>query len=210
MPDLRVVHLRRILPVSRVLDVPGPPHLLYVTGPETADVADVEVNGGRGYTWRIEGRRTIAIELPLEFLVRNVAVLSREMGSAREAEVFLGYTPRVSSVSGIESLVQYWLKCFFTTPGSDPYSKTWGGGARDVVKKSFAQEGTLNSTAAIAVQRATRMVVARQSTDMSIPRDERLAEAKLVSTRLSPDRTTFHMDINMTNQAGARVRVGLS
>ena len=210
MPDLRVVHLRRILPVSRVLDSPGPPHQLYVTGPEASEVAEVEINGARGYPWKIVSKRTIAIELPLEFLVRNIAVLSREMGDAREAEVFLGFTRNITVTRGIESLVQYWLKCFLSTPGSDPFSKSWGGGANDIIKKSFAQEGNLNSTSAVSVQRTNRLVVARQSTDMSIPRNERLAEAKLVSTRLSPDRTTFYLEINMTNQTGEQVRVGLS
>jgi hypothetical protein len=208
--DLRVIHLRKVLPVTRMLDVPGPPHVLYITGPEMEGAASVEINGNRGYSWRSVGPRMISVDLPLMFMIQTVAVLGQEMGTAREAEIFFGFTELMSMTSGIQKLAQDWLKRFLTTPGTDPFSRKSGGGGQEILKKSSAAEGLFNSALLIAVRSTNEQLIARQAIDIAMPSSEKLLNAKLLKVTVDPDRTGYTADIEILSQAGNRVQVGLA
>lgn len=208
--DLRVVHLRKVLSVARMLDVPGPPHRLYLSGSEMSAVSAVEINGNRGYAWTQVSEGVIAVELPPVFYVQSVAVLGQDMGSVREAEVFFGYTSVLSMMSGLQKLVQDWLKCFLTSPGSDPFNRPGGGGAQDIFKQATAAEGPFSSALSIAIRRTNEQLIARQAVDVTLPRNEKFLDARLVRIALLPDRTGFLPDIEIVSQTGRRARLGLN
>jgi hypothetical protein len=208
--DIKVTHLRRVLPVSKTLDVPGPPHEFYISGPLAREVADVEINGVRGYVFRVVNSTTIAVTLPKAFNVKTLAILSTELGDAREAEVFFGFTPHISLVSGVQALAQYWLKCFLSSPGADAFSRSWGGAGRGAISKTFQQEGDFNSNIAIAVRRTNRQVMSRQASALYLPRNERLLDAKLIRAARKSNSETYEVDIEITNQAREVVRAGVA
>lgn len=207
--DLRIVHLRQVFAVSKMLDVPGPPHLLYLSGPDSVQVAEVDINGVRGYAFDIIDRRTVAVHLPENYFIQSVSILGREMGSAKEAEVFVGFTNQITQISGIQALAQYWLKCLLTTPGSDPWSK-WGGAGRLALTRNTAQEGDYNSSLSMAVSRTNKQVVSRQAPAMWLPRDERLLSAKLARVSRDPRSGEYTADIDITSQAMQTVRAGVA
>jgi len=208
--DLRVIHLRKILPIAKMLDVPGPPHRFYISGPSAAEVSAVEINGDQGYAWTAIGSNVVAIDLPHPFMVRTVAVLGREMGDAKEAECYFGFTKFLTTTRGLQKLVQDWLKCFLSTPGTDPFSLKWGGGGLGIVKRSSSAEGPYNSALAIAVRETTKQMIARQALDTNSPSSEKLLNAKLLKISMSADRTGYTADIEITSQAGTKARVGVS
>lgn len=208
--DLRVTYFREVLPVSKMIEDPGPPHLLFLSGPQTERVVDVEVNGVRGFPFTVSGDRTLCVELPSLFTVRSVAALGRDMGSLTEALIHVGFTDSILDVDGLQLLVQNYLKCFLTSPGSDVFSKKWGGGGNKLVGMVYGKEGDITTAAAEAVRRTTQSIMSRQMSNLTLPRSERLASAKMVTSRLSLDDQTFLLDIEIRNQEGRTVRAGLS
>lgn len=208
--DLRVVHLRKILPISQMLDVPGPPHRLYISGIPADEVSDVEINGDRGYTWETTGARVIAVELPRLFRVQTVAVLGRELGDAKSAECYLGFTTFPSFTKGLQKLAQEYLRVFLTTPGSDPYSTRRGGGGQEILQRETAAEGIYSSAMAVAVRETTKQIITRQAADMALPRDERLLSARLLRVTAFPDRTGYTADIEIQSQSGTSARLNVN
>ena len=208
--DLRVTYLREVLPVTKMVDVPGPPHQLFLLGPEVSRVVDVEINGVRGYKFTVSGPRAIVVDLPPLFTFRTVAVLGREMGKLLDAVIHIGFTTTDTEVEGLSKLVQDYVKCFFSTPGVDVFSKSWGGGGNQLVNAAYAKDGDIATACTAVVQRTNKLIFQRQLGNLSIPRSERLEKADIVRSQRSLDGQEWQLDIEIMNAEGRRVRAGIA
>jgi len=206
--DLQVIQLRQVLSITRMVEVPGPPHLLYVYGPPTDQVTDVEVNGRRGYSFTTQGD-AVVVTLPNLMVVRTIAVLGRIMGGVKEAAVVHGFPPHPGLLSGMQLLVQMFIKELLTTPGSDVFSPGSGGGARKIVGSKVISNADLTTSIALALQRTAAAIQKKQAGNLTIPRPERLLSATLIRAQVSPGDESVTVDVELRNQAGVVVRVGL-
>lgn len=207
--DFQVVQLRQVLPIARMVEVPGPPHTLVISGPASDQVTDVEVNGARGYPFQPLGDTSIEVTLPDLCTVRSLAVLGRTMGNLLEAALVLAYPTRPTTLSGMQLLVQMWVKEFLTTPGSDVFDREAGGGAGKIAGSANIVDVNITSNITIAVQRTNQSIIKRQSGNNTIPRSERLLSAEILQVSSSAADQTIKLDVEIKNQSGAIVRVGL-
>lgn len=138
--------------------------------------------------------------------VRSVMVLSNQFTlSPRSLVRFrIGKTP--GKVRGILRLVQLFLKVLFTTPGSDIFHPTAGGGALQVVGSTYGRgegEGIVTDFV-IAINRAQRQLIAMQSRDQRAPRDERMMAANVLSTEFDKLQGGLYITVEIISQAGRR------
>jgi hypothetical protein len=114
-------------------------------------------------------------------------------------------------VQGILRLVQLYLKVLFTTPGTDIFLPDIGGGVLQNLGATYGADktGDVVSNLAIAVSQTTKQIVAIQSRDQRIPRDERLLSARLISASFDRAEGALIGTIGLSSQAGKTATANL-
>lgn len=143
--------------------------------------------------------------------VRSVQVLSTSFTVTRRSlmRFRIGSTP--GRVRGTLRLVQRFLKVLFTTPGSDIFNPSVGGGARSRVGATYGKNGGagLVTEFVIAVDRTQRQMLAAQSRDQRSPRDERLMAANVTGSSFDKVSGALFITVELANQAGRVVPVNV-
>jgi len=143
--------------------------------------------------------------------VQSVNVLSRTLTITPKSVLRfrIGDTP--GRVSGLTRLLQLFVKILLTNPGSDIFNPNLGGGALKNVGVSFGiDQGTnIRADFIISVGRTVRQVIAIQSRNSSIPRDERLLTANVVGVTFNREAASLFVSIEVLSQDGNATRVNL-
>jgi hypothetical protein len=107
-------------------------------------------------------------------------------------------------VTGLLKLVQFFLKVLFTTPGQDVFSQQIGGGALRNLGETFGagEGGKILSDFVVAVDTTKRQIIALQSRNPSLPRDERLLSARVISSAFDQKSLSLIISIDIASQAG--------
>lgn len=145
--------------------------------------------------------------------IRDVVVLSKRLvvSDRSQIRIRLGRTP--GRATGILRLMQLFIKILFTTPGRDIFAPNVGGGALKNVGATFESSdgGDIVNDFVIAVDTTSRQIIAIQGRDVSIPRDERLLSAKVLSAAFNKAIGGIDVSVQITSQAGreAVANIGL-
>jgi len=214
--DFQVVHPQESVPLTSVTVLPGPPRSVDVIGKDFRSVDEVLINQIVAESVVVVNKQRLLATIPESLdaqRILSVKVLSRRLTVSKRSLIRfrIGRTP--GKVTGILRLIQLFLKVLFTTPGSDIFDPTLGGGALRAVGRHFGvMEGNevLNNLV-IAVDNTARQIVALQAKDSSIPLDERLLSAKVLRAEFNKRETTVDVAVEITSQAGrtAVANVGL-
>ncbi len=186
---------------------------LNVVGDDFRSVDEVLVNGRASPDYRVQTATRLVAALPEGVALRDVesvSVTSRELTmTPRSILAFrVGLVP--TKTTGILRLVQLFVKVLFTTPGTDIFNKSLGGGALRAIGSRSGGRQEVNAVVndfVVAVGNTKRQIVAIQSRQPRLPPDERLLEAKVVSARFSPEQEALLASVELTSQAGQMVRV---
>lgn len=187
--------------------VRGVPLALIVEGADFSSVDEVQINGATSPDVIILNRQRLLAQVPdalANATITTVTVLSRRLTLTPKSFLRFKISPSAGRVRGILRLMQLFLKILFTTPGSDIFAPRIGGGVLQNLGSTFGsdQAGDIVSNLAIAVQRTSRQIVALQSRDQRIPREERLLSARLVSAGFNKAESALVGVIEITSQAG--------
>lgn len=176
-----------------------------VRGQDFSSVDEVLINDTPVSTFVVLGRQQLVVTLPKNVTyVSSVAVTSRRITLTDKSflKFRLGKTP--SSVSGVMRLMQLFIKVLFTTPGSDIFSKRLGSAGLRNISRTFApdQSGGIISDFVVAVEGATRQIIAFQGRQQNLPQDERLLTARVASAHFSPLESALVVSVELTSYAG--------
>lgn len=214
--DLQTVAPQEIVNLTRVQVVPGPPRLVSVVGDDFRSVDEVFINQVASTDVVILDKNRLLAQVPSSIgngLINDVVVLSKKLtlSDRSQLRIRIGRTP--GRTTGIMRLMQLFLKILFTTPGKDIFSPRIGGGALKNVGATFSSnEGhDIVNDFVIAVDTTSRQIIAIQGRDSSIPRDERLLGAKVLSAAFNRSVGGIDVSVQITSQAGreATANVGL-
>jgi hypothetical protein len=180
---------------------------LDILGKDFSAVDEVLINDLVSPSILVVSRTRLLAEIPTNLspgAISSIAVLSRRLTVTPRSilEFRVGRTP--SSVRGILKLVQLFLKVLFTTPGQDIFIKSLGGGALRDIGETFGanQGGKIVSDFVVAVDTTTRQLIALQSRDTSLPRDERLLSARVASSAYDRQSSSLIVSVELLSQAG--------
>jgi hypothetical protein len=188
---------------------------LEVLGSDFRAVDEVFINDMESPDVMVLSKTKLIAQLP-EVLQRNpdiqsVNVLSRALTVTERSllRFRIGDTP--GRVSGLTRLVQLFVKILLTTPGSDIFNPKLGGGALSNVGRTFGldQGNNIKADFTIAVDRTVRQIIAIQSKNASIPRDERLMAAKVLGATFSRASASLFVTIELLSQGGNSTRINL-
>ena len=214
--DLQTVHPQNTIPVSRTKFITlGGLLALDVTGEDFRSVDTVFINDVESPDVIVVSTTRLLAQLPDNLQsqpdVQSITVLSRELTlSASSVLRFrIGDTPGLAS--GILRLLQVFVKLLLARRGSDLFNPALGGGLLDDIGTTFGSEEGSNvlANARISVDRTARQIIAIQSQNGTLPRDERLLNAKLLGATFSRASASMFLSVEVTSQTGTPARLNL-
>lgn len=214
--DLQTVVPQDTIPVTRTrLTILGGLRALELDGDDFRTVEEVRINDIQSPDFIVLSKTRLLAQLPSSLQdnpdVSSVQVLSRTLTASASSllRFRVGDTP--GQVQGILRLLQKFTKLLLSEPGSDIQNPDLGGGALRNVGATFdAGEGEqIKQDFVIAIGRTARQIVALQSRNGSLPRDERLLNASLKSANFDRSSGSLFVVVEVTSQAGSSARVNV-
>jgi hypothetical protein len=207
--DFQIVHPQEVIPLNSVTVQPGPPRYVEVIGKDFRSVDEVMINQVASDDVAVMNKNRLLAAIPSALSgqrVTSVKVLSRKLTLSERSLIRFRVGKSPGKVTGSLRLLQKFLKILFTTPGSDIFDPTLGGGALKAIGRTFGyNEGNeILNTLVIAVDTTARQLVALQARDSSIPLDERLLSAKIQKAEFNKRETTVDVVVELISQAGQR------
>jgi hypothetical protein len=206
--DFQVAFPQELVQVSQVKPVPGlPVRTLDIYGEDFRAVEDVLMNQMSVPSFVVLSKSRLLAEVPTPLVhstITSISVLSRKLSVSPRSYIRfnIGRTP--SKTRGILKLMQLFLKVLLTTPGSDIFAPKAGGGALSHLGQSVGTNEGSDVVAGIivSVDSAARQIIQVQGRNQSIPPDERLMSAKVLSAGFNKNETAILVGIELTSQAG--------
>ena len=206
--DFQVCFPQELVKVSTVHTVPGlPVRTLDIFGDDFRSADEVLMNEVPSPSFVIVSKNRILAEVPealKDSTVSSISVLSRKLTVTPRSYIRfrIGRTP--SKVSGILRLLQLFMRLLFQTPGTDIFAPKLGGGALVHIGQSVSiEQGTdLVGDFIVSVDNTTRQIIQIQGRDQTIPPDERLLTAKVISAGFNKNETAIIASIEVMSQAG--------
>jgi hypothetical protein len=185
----------------------GIPAALDISGVDFSAVEEVQMNGVTSPDFIVISQTRMVAQVPdvlSAATITSVSVLSRRITLTPKSFLRFRIAPSAGRVSGILRLVQLYMKVIFTTPGRDIFAPNLGGGLLRNLGATFGADQTSDVAAnlVVAVSQTNRQIVAIQSRDQRIPRDERLLTARVVSTNFDRAQAALLGTIELQSQAG--------
>lgn len=136
--------------------------------------------------------------------VTSILVLSRRIVITPRSFIRFRIGHRPSKTRGVLRLMQLFLKQLLTTPGTDIFAPKLGGGAlRKLGQSVSVEEGAdIVSGFIISVDNTARQIIQIQGRNQSIPPDERLLSAKVISAGFNKNETALVASVGLLSQAG--------
>lgn len=205
--DFQLIFPQETIDLSSVVVLPGEPKTVEVIGEDFRAVDEVLINGTQSPSVMVVTKNTLRAQVPDLWKgndILSVNVVSRRITLSPRSLVKFKIGRRPGKVSGIMRLMQLFLKVLFTTPGTDIFNKQLGAaGLRNIGEVIGVGDGAdMLSSLVIAVDTATRQIVAMQARNPSIPLDERLMDAKIVRQGFDKSNLSVILEIELQSQSG--------
>jgi hypothetical protein len=216
MIDIKVIAIKDILPVNRVNYIPNfLPLSLRVEGDQLLQATEVLINDIPAPEFMPISNGQLIAQVPtsqVQSRIRSVTVLATKPSSSRKSILHFDAGTTFSSLSGIEKLVQYFVKILLQNPGSDIFNPADGGGVLGLVGRVVSKRDStsLAATLVSSVGRARDQVISRQSKISRIPPDERLLRADILAAGFNPNTTTLAANIAVGAVSGREAVANLT
>ena len=212
MSDLQVISVQDVIPVSQVEVLSGTfPPIYRVHGGDFGKVVEVRLNEVPS-SFAIDSPSVLLVQQPEQLFndrLRTILVLSTTFTFTEQSLL----TPKLgtSLLSGLMSLAQLFVKVLLTSPGRDVYRPDIGGDLLSMVGQvaGAPDRPDLKSSFVQAVARTKNQILELQANRTTLPADERLAAARVVSVSFEPQTGTLRGRVEMISMAGDAALVNL-
>jgi hypothetical protein len=208
--DFQVIYPAEAIVVTHIQELPSAsPRQIDVLGQDFRAVDEVIINGQESPSVTILSQNRLIATVPEGVgsdPVQTVSVLSNRLTLTKSSMLRFRLGDVTQKTRGIMKLMQLFLKLLFTRPGRDIFAKPLGGDALRSLGRTFSKSegGSIVSEFIIAVDRASRQIVALQARDTTLPRDERLLSAQVLSAQFDNELGGLIVSVELTNQAGRK------
>lgn len=218
--DLRIIKMLDVLPVTKVDMISYSPQTLELTGRNYQNTQSVFVNdvsmplrSADDYGYTILSPSVINVELPLSMLdvVINRVVVFGNTDTLYETASIEFNLLNFTAVSGLSGVVQQFLKLFLTSPGTDRFKPTSGGGVKNMAGVTLDDQGRQGIAAKLMLSAKKCAAEIRASqTSGFIPPEERLVDVIIgeVGFRTETGTTEIRLEVE-TEAQHAVVKVGV-
>lgn len=206
--QLEVIKFRDIVPMSSVPRlVPGfDDPTIEITGKDFTSVSKVLINSSPSPEFIIVNKNTIYAQLPITAVgIKTIEIISNKFtknnpNSKLEYEI----GDKTIVVTGIQKLVQLFVKWLLQSPGSDILNPDRGGGLQEMVGNitSSRYMGPVLGVITRAVSTTSSQIRSAQVSAKGLPLDERLLSAEVQGMRIHDQQMEAGVDIKIQSVAG--------
>lgn len=213
--DYQVVFPIEVIKLNSIRLVPGSlPPVLDINGQDFRAVDEVIINDVRSPGWNVMSKTRLLAILPVGLYpsqVTSVNITSRKLTVADRSILRFKISDTPAKVTGILRLVQLYIKLMLTTPGTDIFNQSSGGGVLQLLgSTSFGSDGgDLMRRFVVASDSVARQIITIQSRQPALPPDEKLLAAKVQSARFSIGQSALMATVELTTQAGRAATANL-
>lgn len=213
--DFQVIFPADVIPLTSVRVVPGLfPRTVDVIGADFRSVDEVRVNDVRSPSFVVLSQSRLLAQVPQSLrndTITSVGVISNQVTLSGRSLVRFKLGTRTTKVNGILRLMQTFLKILFTTPGRDIFSPRIGGNGFAPLGSTYSIENGSGAVAdfVIAVNNASKQLIAIQSRGSTIPREERLLSATVQNASFNKNELALVVGVELLSQTGQRALASL-
>jgi len=213
--DFQVTFPSDVVALNSVRVVPGlAPRTLDVIGQDFRSVDEVQINGVRSPSFVVLNQYRLLAQVPQSLLqdtITSVSVISNQVTLTSRSLVRFKLGVRTTKVNGILRLMQTFLKVLFTTPGRDIFSPRIGGNGFGPLGSNYSINNGSGAVAdfVIAVNTTAKQLIALQSRNPSIPREERLLSATVQNASFNQNELALIVGVELLSQTGQRALASL-
>jgi len=214
MKDFNIIAVRVLLKIHSIAPIRGfnPPSVV-VLGNQMNLAQEVFYNEVKVSEFVVSAANRLIVRIPdsqvgKEFL--GIQVFSSASIAKASAALSFELIQPFKQVEGIERLIQTWMMVFFTTPGSDVFDTSSGGGVRSIIGKNTNARGKgVSADLALAIERTKTEILKLQSKNSRIPLSEKLLSASLTSMTFDSTSSTLQAVVALKNMLGEQAEVSV-
>lgn len=216
MIDLKVLAIKDVLVVVRVAMVPGlAPASLEITGNKLLQADEVWINDLPSPEFIKMSNTKIIAQIPISqarTTISKVSVLATKPSPDRRSVLRFEMGATVSTIRGLEKLIQQFTKLLLQTPGSDAFDPQMGGGLQTIIGKTVGKNHTQSLSASFvsAVTRTRDQIFSIQSNNIRIPPDEKLLKASTQAVGFDANTTTLAARVSIGAVSGKEAVANLT
>lgn len=215
MRDIKITSIRVFLPITPpVYRISDSPPSIRILGSRFSEARYVYLNDIEVIVFAIISDGELIAQIP-DLIGNNPitkVVVAGESFTAQETNLLhfdLGNTFR--SLSGLQRLVQHFVKVLLQAPGSNKFNPLQGGGLLKMIGQNTINEG--KSVVADVIDSVTRTkndIISDQNKDKNIPMDERLLNVTIDNVYIADDKVSLILTLTLTNSIGSSLNTNLS
>ena len=214
MYDLQVTEIRDILDVTGVAPAFNvTPKSVIIEGRDFRSVQYVLINDMKSPSILQESSSRMIAQVPAALgsaPIRTVVAVSNRLTNTFQSQITFALRDTPSVISGMERLIQTFVKMLLTTPGSDIFSPKSGGGVlRAVARQTTRDGGSMVSDLQAGIDRVQRQLIAIQANDRTLALSERLLSVTLLEAKFILSELALVGRLLIRNQTNQRSLVGL-
>ena len=215
MKELSVTSVRASLPIKgKITILPKDPIILAIYGEKFQQARFVFINDIELSTFNIISNTQIQITvpsiLPLD-QIKTISVLSELFVLDKTNLIYFDLGNTIKSLTGIQKLVQQFIKLLLQSPGTNLFNKDAGGGLLSMIgKNTDGLTQPITSDIVDAVNRTKNYIIAKQSRNKRIPLDERLMDVSVNGISVGSDKVSVSVNLLLTNMTGRSSSASLS
>lgn len=203
MRDFLVVQAKTVLKVTSVAPIRNfSPPAVIILGERLNLAQEITYNGVAVKEFIIPAPNRIVARVPETQVGRALSELRVLTAAAiiqKDSLLSLGVTRPLRTAAGIERLVQEFVMIFLSTPGSDLFNESAGGGAQSIIGR---RSDEASAELSLAVDRTKQQLFRAQARNSRIPPAERLLSASLANVEFDARTTSLAAVVDLRSVAG--------
>jgi hypothetical protein len=216
MTDVKILAIKDLLQITGAQTLANfSPKTLDIQGVQFLQATSVEINGLVSPEFMILNDNRLLAQVPSgqqNSVITSIAVYADTPSPTRSSVFLFEVGKSIASLTGLERLVQMFIKIALQTPGKDKFRPTIGGGLLALAGQNIGNDAqtALSSSAVSAISRTQNQIVSLQNQVPRIPPDERLLSATVLGVGFDTSTTTLALQVGITAQSGQQAVTNLS
>lgn len=190
------------------------PLMLIIYGQDFSAVDEVLINEIKCPSYQVLSKTKMLAEIPAEVApasIRSINVTSRRLVLTDRSVITFRISQTPAKTTGLFRLMQLYLKLMLSTPGTDIFDQSVGGGLLGFVGSTFrgAEGGDIVRNFIVANDNVARQIIAIQSRQPELRAEEKLLSAHVISARFSAAQSALLTSVELISQAGKTAKANL-
>jgi hypothetical protein len=208
--SIRILQLRRLLELSSIVELPGvSPRAVEIRGNRLELASGVEINGMDAPAFMALGSGRLLVQVPVGMLgqVTEVAVFSDYLDPGGSSLAFYDLGKHPWMTQGKYRVLQNFVKLLMTTPGSDIFSPSSGGGLQQLIVRNVSpgSEPAISGEIETKTMAVTNQIIQSQALDPTIPAAERLLSSSIDNILVSAPQGTVSVSLSLRFHDGTKI-----